>query len=98
MGERRSLISFLLLRSPLFFDTIDFRSIMPRHRQTEAEKVAIKLAKLVNDVSLDLDDVGRYLAEVAPTVSYNRLILIAEAAIAKKENDEFRTNNYPLFD
>jgi hypothetical protein len=70
---------------------------MPSRRTTEAEKVAMKLAKIISDVSLDLDDVGRYLAESAPTISYNRLILIAEAAIATKENDEFTTNNYPLF-
>lgn len=68
-----------------------------RHHTTEEEKVAIKLSKIVNDVSLDLDDVGRYLAELAPTISYNRLILIAESAIERKENNDIRSWHDPLF-
>jgi hypothetical protein len=68
-----------------------------RHHITEAERVAVKLSKIVNDVTLDLDDVGRYLADLAPTVSYNRLILIAEAAIDRKENNDIRIHHDPLF-
>lgn len=70
---------------------------MRRHRQTREERTAVKIAELVNDVTLDLDNVGRYLADVAPTISYNRLILIAESAIAKKENDDFTHGIDPLF-
>lgn len=68
-----------------------------RHQVTEAEKVAVKLSKIVNDVTLDLDDVGRYLADLSPTVSYNRLILIAESAIDRKEANSVRFTHDPLF-
>lgn len=70
---------------------------MRRHRLTREERTAVKIAELVNDVTLDLDNVGRYLADVTPTISYNRLILIAESAIAKKENDELTYGIDPLF-
>lgn len=68
-----------------------------RHHITEAERVALKLSKIVNDVTLDLDDVGRYLADLSPTISYNRLILIAEAAIERKEMNNVRFTHDPLF-
>lgn len=67
---------------------------MRRKQLTEAEKVAIKIAKIVNDVTLDLDQVGIYLARVAPNVSYRRLQEIAESAEWEKERLNVRTTDY----
>lgn len=60
---------------------------MRRHRITEEEKVAKKFGDLLSDLRLDLDRVGMYFARISPTVTYNRLIIMAEAAEAEKEND-----------
>lgn len=60
---------------------------MRRHRVTEEERVAKKLADLLSDIRLDLDKVGMYFSQIVPTVTYNRLIIMAEAAEAEKEND-----------
>lgn len=70
---------------------------MIRRITTPEEKVAQRLATIVSDLRLDLDQVGVYLARTAPNVSYNRLIEIAESAQFEKENDGFRTNQYRLF-
>jgi len=67
-----------------------------KRRITKSERIANKLAEIVNDVSLDLDKVGYYLAE-QPNISYNRLILIAEAAVEQKEAQDVRASHYPLF-
>ena len=67
---------------------------MRRKQLTEAEKVAIKIAKIVNDVTLDLDQVGIYLARVAPNVSYRRLQEIAESAEWEKEKLNVRPEDY----
>jgi len=45
----------------------------------------MRLASLVSDLRLDIEQVGEYLAQIAPTVSYNRLITIAESAQYHKE-------------
>ncbi len=60
---------------------------MRRHRVTEEERVAKKFADLLSDIRLDLDKVGMYFSQIVPTVTYNRLIIMAEAAEAEKEND-----------
>lgn len=61
------------------------------------EKVALKLSDIVNDYNLDLEEVGRYLARVAPRVSYNRIVEIVEVAELEKENQNVRNSHYPLF-
>jgi hypothetical protein len=58
--------------------------------KTREQKVADKIAELVNDVTLDLDEVGRALVDQHFTISYNRLVLITEAAIQEKENENGR--------
>lgn len=68
-----------------------------RRIKTDEEKAAIKLATIVSDVRLDLDEVGVYLGRYAPTVSYNRLLLIAESAEFEKENIDVRHAHEPLF-
>ena len=68
-----------------------------RRIQTAEEKAAKKLSTLVNDITLDLDEVGIYLARLAPTISYNRLMLIAESAEFEKESVDVRNSHNPLF-
>lgn len=53
---------------------------------TREEKIAVKLTDLVNDVTLNLDDVGRYMSYIAPTVSINRLSIVVESAVDEREN------------
>jgi hypothetical protein len=64
---------------------------------TEEEKAAKKISNVVSDIRLDLDSVGIYLARYSPTISYNRLLLIAESAEFEKENIDVRHSHEPLF-
>ena len=52
---------------------------------SKEEKVAVKLSDIVNDYTLDIEEVGRNLARVSPLVSYNRVIEIAEVAQLERE-------------
>jgi hypothetical protein len=72
------------------------RGLMRRIITTE-EKAAKKIATIINDITLDLDFVGIYLARSAPTISYNRLMLIAESAEFEKESVNVRNSHDPLF-
>lgn len=51
------------------------------------EKVAHAIAKLLDSLTLNLDDVGKYLARFLPNTIYNRLMIIAESAEWEKENN-----------
>ena len=73
------------------------RGLMRKHLITKEEKAAQKIATIVNDITLDLDFVGIHLARVAPTISYNRLMLIAESAEFEKESVDVRNSHNPLF-
>jgi hypothetical protein len=53
-------------------------------RQTKELKVANTIATMVNDLTLDLDQVGLYLA-TSNNITYRRIIEIAEAARYEKE-------------
>jgi protein associated with RNAse G/E len=64
---------------------------------TKEEKVALKLSEIVNDYTLDLEEIGRYFYKVAPKVSYNRIIEIVDVAEFEKENANVRHSHYPLF-
>jgi len=55
-------------------------------RKTEEEKVAVVIADKLDKVTLNLDEVGRYLAGM-PNIYYNRLMIIAEAAEYEKEKE-----------
>jgi hypothetical protein len=59
-----------------------------RRIRTEEEKVANKISDIISDTRLDLDRVGYHIAETAPTTTYNRLLLITEAAEFEKENSD----------
>jgi hypothetical protein len=65
--------------------------------KTKEEKIALKLSEIVNDYTLDLNEVGRYFYRVAPKVSYNRIVEIVETAEQERENADVRANHYPLF-
>jgi chorismate mutase len=58
---------------------------MRNKRPTREEKVAQKLIELVNDFTLDLDTVGRYVAEQSHSVLYNRLDTVLDSAQYEKE-------------
>lgn len=63
---------------------------MTKRGMSKNEKTAVKIAELLNDVTLDLDQVGQYLGRLAPTISYNRLMIIAESAEWEKEQVELK--------
>jgi hypothetical protein len=60
---------------------------------SKEEKVAVKLSDIVNDYTLDIEEVGRSFARVAPTTSYNRVVDIVETAQLEKEGqlDQFNS-------
>ena len=56
-------------------------------RNTPELKVANKMSEMVNDLTLDLDQVGVYLAS-SNSITYNRLMAVAESARYEKEEKE----------
>lgn len=54
-------------------------------KYTKEGKTAEKMAGLVNDLTLDLEMVGIYLADSTPSVLYNRLYEVFESARTQKE-------------
>lgn len=52
---------------------------------TKEGKVATEFAKLVNDLTLDLELVGIYLSELTSAVLYNRLFEVFDSARFHKE-------------
>ena len=58
---------------------------MKNKRVTKEEKVAKNMIELVNDLTLDLDSVGRYVGEQASVVLYNRLDTVIDSARYEKE-------------
>ena len=70
---------------------------MRKHKLTDEEKVAMRISAIVSDLRLDIEQVGEYLAVIAPTVSYNRLITIAESAQHHKEEKYSEQYQYRLF-
>jgi hypothetical protein len=68
-----------------------------RRIQTTEEKVVKTITKLLADLNLDLEAVGKYISN-SPTVIYNRLITIADSAEYEKEKQNVRNPEYTLFD
>lgn len=66
-----------------------------RKIRTDEEKVAEAIAKKLDSVTLNLDEVGKCLA-LMPNIFYNRLMIIAEAAEFEKEN-QMMTQHDRLF-
>ena len=67
-----------------------------RRIQTEEEKAAKKLATIVSDVRLDLDEIGGHLANL-PHVAYRRLSEIVDSAEYEKESKYDREHIPHLF-
>lgn len=53
-------------------------------RKSNEEKVAETIAEKLDSSTLNLDEVGRYVARM-PTIYYNRLMVVAESAEWEKE-------------
>jgi hypothetical protein len=66
---------------------------MMKRRPTKELKVAEKMSEMVNDLTLDLDQVGVYIAS-NNSITYRRIIEVAEAA--KFEKEEREINDYTL--
>jgi hypothetical protein len=48
--------------------------------KSEEEKVAEKIANLVSDLRLDIEQVGIYVGRTLPSTTSKRLLIIAESA------------------
>jgi hypothetical protein len=55
-------------------------------KKSDEERVAENVAKMMNDLTLDLDQVGVYLGRIRPATSYRRLEIIMEAAREERED------------
>lgn len=56
-----------------------------RKIRTDEEKIAKQLTDLVSDVTLDIEQVGKYVARNSATVLQRRLKIVIEAADYEKE-------------
>jgi hypothetical protein len=54
-------------------------------RNTKEGRTAEKMAELVNDLTLNLDMVGIYLADLTSSILYNRLYQVFDSARKQKE-------------
>jgi len=63
-----------------------------RKVKTDEEQVATKLTNLVNDLTLDIEQVGIYLARQAPNVSFRRLNEVIDSANNEKETIDVRNH------
>jgi hypothetical protein len=64
-----------------------------KRRPTKELRVAEKMGEMVNDLTLDLDQVGVYIA-TDNSITYRRLMEVAEAAKFEKEEREVNDYNY----
>jgi hypothetical protein len=63
-----------------------------RKIRLQEEKIAKQLAGIVNDITLDLEEVGVHLANNNSAVSVRRLQIITETAQEEKEKQNGRTD------
>ena len=70
---------------------------MRHHKLTEEHKVAKQIAKVLSDLTIDLDQVGINLARSYPNVVFRRLTVVAESAEYEKEMMNVRNTHDPLF-
>ena len=57
---------------------------------SKEEKVAVRIGTILSDYSLDLEQVGKYLALAQPYVVYRRAVEVLEATQYNKEVAEYR--------
>ena len=65
-------------------------------RKTEEQKTAEMIANRLDSLTLNLDEVGRYLSTM-PNIYYNRFMVVAEAAEHEKEAQSFYAQKDYLF-
>jgi hypothetical protein len=65
--------------------------------RTNEEKVATQMATAVNDLTLDLDQVGVYLARQAEAVSFRRLNIVIDSANNEKKSGEVSIGHNYIF-
>jgi hypothetical protein len=82
---------------PPYFCYNGLRYKMRKQQLTNEQKIAVKMAQLLDSVSLDLDRVGIEVARLEPKTIYNRLMLVAESAVEEREIDHDRYNQHSLF-
>jgi hypothetical protein len=58
--------------------------------KSEEEKAANAIAKIVCDLRLDLDAVGKHYAWNVGSMGYNRLVLVLDAAEDEKVNNKWK--------
>jgi len=68
-----------------------------RRSLTKEQKIAKQLSEILNDLTLDLDMVGKYLGLHSSSVQFNRIQHIADVAQFEKEGQYDRLNHNPLF-
>lgn len=56
---------------------------------TKEEKVAAKIAGLLNDFTLDLNAVGKYLDKAVPNISYLRALEVLESMQYNRDVAEY---------
>jgi hypothetical protein len=64
---------------------------------TSEEKIAQKLNIIVSDLNLNLEQVGKMIARVLPTLTFNRVMVVLESAQAEREkilNEPSITHEY----
>lgn len=66
---------------------------MTRNRLSREEKVAVKIGDLIDSLTLDLDQIGMFLAR-DNKITYNRLMVIAEAAEFEREIADGKQHDY----
>jgi hypothetical protein len=60
-------------------------SIRNSSGSTSEEKIAQKLNIIVSDLNLDLEQVGKMVARVLPTLTFSRVMVVLESAQAERE-------------
>ncbi len=65
---------------------------MRRKQKTEEEKTAERMAMMLSDLRLDLDEVGVAIARMKPATIYNRLIVVTDSAEQEMEYQGGRNN------
>lgn len=57
---------------------------------SDEQKMAVKIVRLLNsDVTMNLDLVGKYIAQIKPSTGYNRLQIVTEAALEEREPSDY---------
>lgn len=68
-----------------------------KYKLTQEDKLAQQLLKSVDNLSVDLDQVGIVIAQIAPSVLFNRLEVILESAREEKERLYVRSQRDTLW-